>query len=148
MAHATRTVSGVDTIEATYGCFISVLVNDQRHASQAQVAVGRPALSDTASLHDVQADGVSQGQILIRESAEHLDPTSLLVRSDRYETKRSQVFDQCDELKGSRPVVPLQKPAVSFGHDEGGREKAWRIRKQSPKQTVVAVEPIREGDEC
>lgn len=48
----------------------SALVDDQRHACQPKMEVRRPALPNAAHFHEVEADGVGQRQVLIREPAE------------------------------------------------------------------------------
>jgi len=96
---------------------------------------------------DASIGNVISGTHIANLPTLNLDPAGLLIRPHTDETQGRQVFDQGDELKGSRSVVPLQKPAVPLGHDERGRDEAGWIREQPSKQGMVAVGPIHEGDE-
>ena len=46
---------------------ISSRVNCERHAGKSEMMIGRPAFTDPAGVHCVQADRVDKSQILIWE---------------------------------------------------------------------------------
>jgi len=122
-------------------------VRDEGDASQTQMTVCRPTRMDVLDVHEVQADGIGQGEILVGESPQHPNAARLLVRSDRGDAQRRQRFDQRDELQRAGAIVPLQEPSMPLCNDQRRGQQRWRLGKESTEELVIAVGPIGKSDE-
>ena len=96
----------------------------------------------------MQADGVGQREVLVREFAQDLHSTNKFIRPDRNHPERLEVFDQGQKLQGTRTVIPFEKPAMSLGHYQRARDQLRGVRKQPAEKLMVTVRSVHECDQC
>jgi hypothetical protein len=108
----------------------SLTVRHQGDASQTKMTVCRPTRVDVLHVHQVQTDGIGQGEILVGESPQHPYAARLLVRSDRGDAQRRQRLDQRDELQRAGAIVPFQEPSMPLRNDQRRGDQRWRLEKE------------------
>src|SRR6267143_7067877 len=109
--------------------------------------VGGPARCDSALLHDGQAMGVGQSQLLMGEFLDHYATLSDLSGVERLDQERRQVRYEREKLNRTMIIIPAPKPTVPFGDDQARCDQSRWGGEQPPEQGMATIRPVQEGDE-